>query len=129
MAGTNEIIDGSTIRRVGEPIDAWFGYKTAGLYQSAEEIENWPKNTIYSTQLKPVILNMLMLLEKARSIQKIGLFLVNRFHLLILDSISVSNINILIFSSFQGTLGGNGYMNFDAIGATNGDAQNRLNFG
>ena len=46
MGTENQIIyggDGYTyIRRVGEPMNSFFGYESAGLFQSWDEIKNWP---------------------------------------------------------------------------------------
>ena len=46
MGEDKEIIyggDGYTyIRRVGEPMNSFFGYKSEGLFQSWDEIKNWP---------------------------------------------------------------------------------------
>lgn len=129
LAGTNEIISGSTIRRVGEPIDAWFGYKTAGLYQSVNEIENWPKNTIYSTQLKPGDLKYVDVTGDGEVNSEDRVILGQQtppFNFGFNFGIGYKHFDFLAL--FQGTLGGNGYMNFDAIGATNGDAQKPAKF-
>jgi len=46
MGTENQIIyggDGYThIRRVGEPMNSFFGYESAGLFQSWDEIKSWP---------------------------------------------------------------------------------------
>ncbi|GHT12754.1 SusC/RagA family TonB-linked outer membrane protein [Bacteroidia bacterium] len=34
--------DGANIVKVGLPLNAWYGYRTAGFYQSEQEILDWP---------------------------------------------------------------------------------------
>ena len=124
LAGTNEIISGSTIRRIGEPIDAWFGYKTAGLYQSKDDIDQWAVNTIYSTSLKPGDLKYVDVTGEGKIDANDRVVLGQQappFNYGFNFTIGYKHFDLLLL--FQGTLGGNGYMNFDAIGATNGDAQ------
>ncbi len=43
LEGTGPFISGRTIRAVGQPIDAFFGYQTAGLFQSDEEAAAAPR--------------------------------------------------------------------------------------
>lgn len=43
LMGAGPIISGNSIRQEGHPIDAIFGYKSAGLFQSQEEIDNAPR--------------------------------------------------------------------------------------
>lgn len=40
LRNTGPFIDGVSIRDVGYPIDAFFGYQSAGLFQSAQEVTN-----------------------------------------------------------------------------------------
>jgi len=41
LEGTGPYITGNKIRTEGRPIDAYFGYETAGLFQSVDEVESW----------------------------------------------------------------------------------------
>src|SRR5690606_35073036 len=46
LLGAGPIISGARIRTEGQPIDAIFGYKSAGLFQSQEEIDNAPRQFV-----------------------------------------------------------------------------------
>lgn len=43
LAGTGPYISTNTIRQEGYPIDSYYGYKTAGLFQTAEEVNEHAK--------------------------------------------------------------------------------------
>lgn len=125
LANTNQIISGRYLRRVGEALDVFYGYKTDGLYQSQDDIKNWAKNTLFTSSLiQPGDL---------RYVDTTGDKSVDSSDRTILgkstpDFIYGFNLhaeykNFDIMAMFQGALGGYGYMEGDAIGATNGDSQ------
>ena len=39
MGGLKETISGNTINRVGEPIGAYFGYKSIGIYRTEADLQ------------------------------------------------------------------------------------------
>lgn len=124
LAGTEQIIDGRKIRQLGESLDSWYGYKTDGLHQSQADIDAYPENTIYGNQIKPGDLRYVdsngdgevdaddrVLLGNSTPDLNFG------FNL----SLGFKNFDFLAL--FQGATGGYGYMDFDAVGAVNGDGQ------
>ncbi len=124
LAGQTQLIDGRKLRRVGEPLDVFYGYKTDGLYQSEQGIADWEQNTLFTaSNIKPGDL---------RYVDVTGDGQVNSDDRTILgkstpDFIFGFNLgadykNFDLMALFQGTLGGNGYMDFDAVGAVNGDS-------
>ena len=42
MGDTGDMYDGNRIYREGEAMNSFYGYKSAGLFQSWDEIKNWP---------------------------------------------------------------------------------------
>lgn len=52
LAGQSPIISGSTVLMEGQPMNAFYGYQSAGLFSSMEEIKSWPKQT-NAAQLGP----------------------------------------------------------------------------
>ncbi|WP_051253975.1 SusC/RagA family TonB-linked outer membrane protein [Arenibacter latericius] len=127
LAGTDQVINGRKIRRLGTPLDSWFGYKTDGLYQSEADITSWPTNTIYGSQLQPGDLRYVdtngdgqvdaadrVLLGKSIPPINFGF------------NFSLGYKNFDFMALFQGAMGAYGYMDSDAIGAVNGDAQKPL---
>ena len=124
LAGTDQIINGRRIRKLGESLDSWYGYKTDGLYQSQADIDAYPTNTIYGNQIKPGDL---------RYVDNNGDGKVNADDRVLLGNstpnfnfgfnFSVGYKNFDFLALFQGATGGYGYMDFDAVGAVNGDGQ------
>ncbi len=58
FGGNEPSINGWTILKEGEPINAFFGYKTEGLFQSQEEIDNHAEQPNHSS-LKPGDIKMI----------------------------------------------------------------------
>ncbi len=124
LAGTNQLIGGRQIRRLGESLDSWYGYKTDGLHQSQADIDAYPSNTIYGNQIKPGDL---------RYVDSNGDGQVDADDRVLLGNstpnfnfgfnMSVGFMNFDLQALFQGATGGKGYMDFDAVGAVNGDGQ------
>lgn len=124
LAGTDQVIDGRKIRKLGDPLDSWFGYNTDGLYQSEDGIASWPTNTIYGSQLQPGDL---------RYVDTTGDGIVDADDRTILGksippvnygfNFSLGYKNFDFMALFQGALGAYGYMDSDAIGSVNGDSQ------
>ena len=124
LAGTEQIIDGRKIRQLGQTLDSWYGYKTDGLHQSQADIDGYPQNTIYGNQIKPGDL---------RYVDSNGDGKVDADDRVLLGNstpnfnfgfnVSVGFMNFDLQALFQGATGGKGYMEFDAVGAVNGDGQ------
>lgn len=53
LGGVDEIIDGNRIKRVGETINSYYGYNTAGLYQSQADIDSWAVYEITGVAVQP----------------------------------------------------------------------------
>ncbi|WP_430810731.1 MULTISPECIES: TonB-dependent receptor [unclassified Carboxylicivirga] len=124
LAGQNQLIDGRYLRRVGEAVDVFYGYKTDGLYQSEQGITDWAQNTLYApSKIQPGDL---------RYVDVTGDNKVDGDDRTILgkstpDFIYGFNLgadykNFDIMALFQGTAGGYGYMDFSAIGGVSGDS-------
>lgn len=124
LAGTNQIIDGRRIRKLGESLDSWYGYKTDGLHQSQADIDAYPTNTIYGSQIKPGDLRYVDTNGDGQVDADDRVILGNSMPNLNFGfNFSVAYKNFDLMALFQGATGGNGYMDFDAVGAVNGDAQ------
>ncbi|MEO5788930.1 MAG: TonB-dependent receptor [Gelidibacter sp.] len=124
LAGTTQIISGRQIRRLGESLDSWYGYKTDGLHQSQADIDAYPKNTIYGNQIKPGDLRYVDTNGDGKVDADDRVLLGNstpNFNFGI--NMSVGFMNFDLQALFQGATGGKGYMDFDAIGGVNGDGQ------
>lgn len=120
LGDQNQIIEGRTVRKVGESLNSFYGYKTDGLFQSQEEIDAWAKNGIKGTwkpgDLKYVDIN--------------GDGIVNTDDRVVLgNSEPTMTFGFTLgamykgfdFSAFfQGTAGGHGYMDSEAVGELNG---------
>jgi len=124
LAGTDQIIDGRRIRQLGQSLDSWYGYRTDGLHQSQADIDAYPTNTIYGNQIKPGDL---------RYVDATGDGIVDADDRVLLgnsspsinfgSNFSLAYKNFDLLALFQGATGGYGYMDFDAVGAVNGDGQ------
>ena len=124
LAGTNQIIDGRRIRKLGETLDSWYGYKTDGLHQNQADIDAYPKNTIYGNQIKPGDLRYVDSNGDGKVDAGDRVLLGNstpNFNFGINMSVGFMNFDLQML--FQGATGGKGYMDFDAVGAVNGDGQ------
>lgn len=124
LAGQTEIINGNNIRRVGESVDAFYGYKTDGIFKTDAEaaaVDNrlYNAGTFKAGDLKYVDANGDGKVDAADRV-------------ILGNSIPPVNFgfnfgatykNFDFVAIFNGTLGGYGYMNFDAVGGINGDAQ------
>lgn len=124
LAGTDQIIDGRRIRKLGESLDSWFGYKTDGLHQNAADISTYPTNTIYPNQIKPGDLRYVDITGDGKvNADDRGLLGNSTPTVNFGFNLSVGYKNFDIMALFQGATGAYGYMDFDAIGAVNGDGQ------
>lgn len=125
LAGQSEIIKGRYIRRIGEPLDAFYGYKTDGIFRSIDEVNAAPKNTLYNSGTFTV--------GDLRYVDVDGNGKINADDRSILGNstptinfgfnFSVAYKGVDLMAIFNGTAGGYGYMDFDAVGGINGDAQ------
>lgn len=124
LAGQKEIINGFYIRRIGQSFDAFYGYRTNGLFKTDAEATALP-NTLYNAGTFKA--------GDLRYVDADGNDTVNSADRVILGN-SVPNVNFGfnfgatykqfdLSAIFNGTLGGYGYMDFDAVGGINGDAQ------
>ncbi|MBI6116799.1 SusC/RagA family TonB-linked outer membrane protein [Salegentibacter maritimus] len=124
LAGTNNIIDGRQIRRIGESLDSWYGYKTDGLHQSQADIDAYPTNTLYPGQIQPGDLRYVDATGDGKVDANDRVLLGNSTpNLNFGANLSLAYKNFDLLAIFQGATGGYGYMDFDAIGALNGDGQ------
>ncbi|RCW33265.1 TonB-linked SusC/RagA family outer membrane protein [Marinilabilia salmonicolor] len=124
LAGQDQIISGRTIRRIGESVDSFYGYKTNGLYQSESEIDDWAENTLYNrSELKPGDLRYVDVTGDDKVTSDDRTILGNSTPDFVYGfNVGADYKNFDFLAIFQGTLGGYGYMDFDAIGTVNGDA-------
>ncbi|MDG5800249.1 TonB-dependent receptor [Marinilabiliaceae bacterium ANBcel2] len=124
LAGQNQLIQGRTIRRIGEPLDSFYGYKTDGLYQSESEIDEWPENTLFNrSDLKPGDLRYVDVTGDDKVTSDDRTILGNSTP----DFTYGFNIggefrNFDLQALFEGTRGGHGYMDGPAIGDFSGDS-------
>ncbi|MDO5606897.1 MAG: TonB-dependent receptor [Capnocytophaga sp.] len=122
LAGTNEIITGRYIRRIGNPIDAFYGYKTDGLYRTAADLTEWAPNRVGAVQLGDL---RYVDVDGDNQITTADRTILGssfpKYHFGFNIGLGYKNFDFLAI--FQGTLGGYGYMDFDAVGGANGDAQ------
>lgn len=124
LAGVDQIIDGRKIRKLGESLDSWYGYKTNGLYQSKEDIANYPTNTIYGKQIKPGDLRYVDITGDNKIDANDRTILGNSIPTIHFGfNFSIGYKNFDLIALFQGATGAYGYMDSDAIGAVNGDSQ------
>ncbi|WP_083634162.1 SusC/RagA family TonB-linked outer membrane protein [Salegentibacter sp. T436] len=124
LAGTNEVISGRQIRKLGESLDSWYGYKTDGLHQNQEDIDAYPTNTLYPGQIQPGDLRYVDITNDGKVDANDRVLLGNSTPTLNFGAnLSLAYKNFDLLAIFQGATGGYGYMDFDAIGAVNGDGQ------
>lgn len=124
LAGTDRVIDGRKIRQLGQSLDSWFGYKTDGLHQSQADIDAYPNNTLYGSQIKPGDLRYMDISGDGKVDADDRAILGNsipNFNFGFNISLAYKNFDLLAL--FQGATGAYGYMDFDAVGGINGDAQ------
>lgn len=124
LAGQNEILTSFYIRRIGEPIDAFYGYKTDGIFKTDAEAAA-VNNKLYNPGTFKA--------GDLRYVDSNGDGVVNSGDRVILgNSVPSTNFGFNFGATyrqfdlsfiFNGTLGGYGYMNADAIGGVNGDTQ------
>ncbi|WP_339654483.1 TonB-dependent receptor [uncultured Salegentibacter sp.] len=118
LAGTNEI------RKLGESLDSWYGYKTDGLHQNQEDIDAYPTNTLYPGQIQPGDLRYVDITNDGKVDANDRVLLGNSTPTLNFGAnLSLAYKNFDLLAIFQGATDGYGYMDFDAIGAVNGDGQ------
>ncbi|SMO32195.1 TonB-linked outer membrane protein, SusC/RagA family [Saccharicrinis carchari] len=124
LAGQNQVIDGRYLRRIGEPVDVFYGYKTNGLYQSTQDIADWAENTLYGTsKIKPGDLRYVDVTGDKKVTSDDRTILGKSTPDFIFGfNLGANYKNFDIMALFQGTLGGYGYMDFDAVGAVSGDS-------
>lgn len=122
LAGTNEIISGRRIRRIGEPIDAFYGYKTDGLYRVDADLTSWAKNEVGTVRLGDLryvdINNDGKVTPDDRTVLGSSFPTYNYGF-----NIGFAYKNFDLLAIFQGTLGGYGYMDYVAIGGAVGDTE------
>ena len=124
LAGTNEVISGRQIRKLGESLDSWYGYKTDGLHQNQEDIDAYPTNTLYPGQIQPGDLRYVDITNDGKVDANDRVLLGNSTPTLNFGAnLSLAYKNFDLLAIFQGATDGYGYMDFDAIGAVNGDGQ------
>ncbi|AUC83843.1 SusC/RagA family TonB-linked outer membrane protein [Polaribacter sp. ALD11] len=124
LADTDQVINGRKIRQLGESLDSWYGYKTDGLYQSQEDIDSYATNTIYGNQIQPGDLRYVDVTGDGKVDADDRVLLGNSMPDLIFGfNFSLGYKNFDFLALFQGAAGGYGYMDFDAVGAVNGDGQ------
>lgn len=124
LAGTDKIIDGRKIRQLNQSLDSWFGYRTDGLYQSQGDIDSYPTNTIYGNQIKPGDLRYVDVTGDGKVDADDRVLLGNSTPSLNFGfNFSLGYKNFDLLALFQGATGAYGYMDFDAVGAVNGDGQ------
>ena len=124
LAGTNEVISGRQIRKLGESLDSWYGYQTDGLHQTREGIDVYPTNTLYPGPIQPGDLRYVDITNDGKVDANDRVLLGNSTPTLNFGAnLSLAYKNFDLLAIFQGATGGYGYMDFDAIGAVNGDGQ------
>ncbi|KVV14795.1 TonB-dependent receptor [Flavobacterium sp. TAB 87] len=124
LAGTDMIIAGRKIRQLGQSVDSWYGYKTDGLHQSQADIDAYPTNTLYGNQIKPGDLRYVDSNGDGKVDADDRVLLGNSIPSLNFGfNLTAGYKNFDFMALFQGATGGYGYMDFDAVGAVNGDGQ------
>ena len=134
MGDTGDMYDGNRIYREGEAMNSFYGYKSAGLFQSWDEIKNWPGiedlgngkyayafNTKYTVQpgdIKYKDLNGDKKIDANNDRAVLGTYdpgITFGFNL----GASYKGWDVMAF--FQGATDVYGYMETEAIGSINGD--------
>lgn len=122
LGGVREIIDGDRIKRVGESLNSYYGYRTDGLYQSQTDIENWAVYKITGVAVQPGDLkyvdqnNDKVLDSKDRVVLGTEEPLISYgFNI----GGAYKGFDLMLF--FQGTAKAYRYMNGEVVGEINGD--------
>lgn len=122
LGGVDQIIDEKTVKKVGYAMNSFYGYETAGLYQSEAEIAAWPEYKITGQQVMP---------GDIRYVNQNGDTVIDENDRVVLDSsdpqvtfgfnlgVQYAGFDLLAF--FQGAAKVKGYMDIEAIGSINGD--------
>lgn len=124
LAGQKEIISGYYIRRIGEPVDVFYGYKTNGIFQTdadAASVNNklYNPGTFKAGDLRYVDSNQDGVVNSADRVVLGNSVPPVNFGF----NFGISYRQFDLVALFNGTLGGYGYMAEDAIGGVNGDSQ------
>lgn len=125
LGGVNEIISGEKIMRVGQSLDSFYGYKTAGIYQSQEEIDSWATYKITGDKPKPGDLKYVNVNnDKNENVidanDRVVLGSTNPKYTFGFNlGAEYKGVDFMAF--FQGAAGVNGYMSREAVGSINGD--------
>ncbi|MDD4418660.1 MAG: TonB-dependent receptor [Bacteroides graminisolvens] len=126
LGGVDEMIESGdgyvSIKRVGEAMNSFYGYRTAGLYQSQEDINNWATYGIRNAKILP---------GDIRYVDVTGDGKINADDRVILNSsdpkftfgfnLSAQYAGFDVMAFFQGAAGVKGYLGIEAIGSINGD--------
>lgn len=120
--GVTEILDDNKIKRVGESIDSFYGYRTDGLYQSQDDINNWATYKLTGNKILPGDIRYVDANNDTEITSKDRVVLGSSnpdftfgFNL----GVRYANFDLLAF--FQGAAGVKAYMTLEAIGSLNGD--------
>ena len=120
--GVKEILKGTKIMRVGESLNSFYGYKTAGFYQNTEDLQSWPKYNITGNKV---------MLGDLKYVDVNGDNVIDGNDRVVLNStdpkytfgfnIGADYKGFDFIAFFQGAAGVSGYMETEAIGSINGD--------
>ncbi|QIH32968.1 TonB-dependent receptor [Sphingobacterium sp. DR205] len=130
LGGDSYLLDGSwKIKQVGAPINSFYGYHTAGLFQSTEDIQNWAQYKMANNKVLPGDL---------RYVDRNGDKNVTADDRTILGStdpkytfglnLSAAYHGFDIQAFFQGASGVYGYVESSGIGEFSGDTGSPLRF-
>lgn len=121
--GVTDIMDGNMIKRVGESMNSFYGYRTNGFYQSEQDIANW--GAVYKLSGEKVMPGDLRYVDVNDDKE------LTSKDRVVLDSsdpkftfgfnlgLKYAGFDLLAF--FQGAAGVKAYMTLEAIGSLNGD--------
>jgi len=120
LAGQDEIISGRSIQRIGEALGSVYGYRTDGLFQSQEEIDNYARNGL-TREWKPGDL---------KYVDSDGNGTVDAGDRVIIGNLNPDFLYGFNFTAmyngfdlttfFQGTIGGSAYMESEVVGEFSG---------
>ena len=122
LGGVDQIIDDKYIKRVGCALNSFFGYETAGLYQSEEDIRNWATYKITGQQVMPGDIKYVNMTDDKVIDEKDRVVLDSsdpRINFGFNIGVQYAGFDLLAF--FQGAALVKGYMDIEAIGSINGD--------